>query len=207
MAKKRIAMTVAVSLVIATIVWVLRERRNPTAFSYSQRVFLELPRPFLRRSTLRDLLAPAPGQRLLEVGPGSGYYTLDVADAIGPSGRLDILDLQQQMLDTTVQRGRDLGLANIVPTQGNAQALPYPDVTFDAAYLVATLGEVPDRDAALRELRRVLRPGGRLVVGEGQPDPHMVRFPELRDRAAAAGFAFDHQVGGRLGYMARFRAA
>ncbi len=85
--------------------------------------------------------------------------------------------------------------------------MPYPDGTFDATYLVATLGEVPDKAAALRELRRVLGPGGRLVLGEGQPDPHMVRFPELCDRAAAAGFGFEEQVGGRLGYMARFRAA
>ncbi len=71
---------------------------------------------------------------------------------------------------------------NIVPTQGDAQALPYPDAIFDGAYLVATLGEVPDKDATLRELQHVLRPGGRIVVGEVQPDPHMVNFPVLEER-------------------------
>ncbi|MBW3632800.1 MAG: methyltransferase domain-containing protein [Chloroflexi bacterium] len=93
----------------------------------------------------------------------------------------------------------------IVPTQGNAQALPYPDAIFDGAYLVATLGEVPDKDATLSELHRVVRPGGRLAVGEGQPDPHLVRFPVLRDRAMAAGFDFEQRVGSQLGYVARFR--
>lgn len=205
MTKKRATIAIVGSVVLAAIVWVLRTRRNPAACPYSQRVFLELPRPFLQRGTLRMLLAPAPGERLLEIGPGTGYYTLDVADAILPGGRLDILDLEQQMLDATAQRAGGQGIVNIVPTQGDAQALPYSDAIFDGAYLVATLGEVPDKDATLRELHRVVRPGGRLVVGEGQPDPHMVRFPVLRNRAMAAGFDLEQRVGNRLGYIARFR--
>jgi ubiquinone/menaquinone biosynthesis C-methylase UbiE len=85
------------------------------------------------------------------------------------------------------------------------EALPYADGTFDAAYLVATPGEVPDQDAALRELRRVLRPGGHLVVGEGLPDPHMIPFATLRRRAEAAGLRLEHRHGGRLGYCASIR--
>ena len=63
------------------------------------------------------------------------------------------------------------GIANIESTLGDAQALPYDDDSFDAAYLVTVLGEIPDQDAALRELARVVRPGGRLVVGELFGDP------------------------------------
>jgi ubiquinone/menaquinone biosynthesis C-methylase UbiE len=208
MTNKHARIALAGSLIaLMTIVWALRARRNPTAFPYSQRLFLELPRPFLQRRALLGLLAPEPGERLLEIGPGTGYYTLDVAIAVMPGGRLDILDFKQQMLDATVQRAAGQGIVNIVPTQGDAQALPYPDAIFDGAYLVATLGEVPDKDATLRELHRVLRPGGRLVVGEGQPDPHMVRFPVLRDRTMAAGFDFEQRVGSRLGYIARFQKA
>jgi ubiquinone/menaquinone biosynthesis C-methylase UbiE len=208
MTNKRALIAVAASLIgLMTVVWALRARRHPAACPFSQRVFLDLPRPFLQRRSLRDLLAPLPGERLLEIGPGMGYYTLDVASAILPGGRLDILDLQQQMLDATMQRGGEQGIANIVPAPGDAQALPYPDIFFDGAYLIATLGEVPNKDATLRELHRVLKPGARLVVGEGQPDPHMVSFPALRDRATAAGFDFEQQVGWRLGYIARFRKA
>ena len=190
----------------AVVAWLARSRRNPTACPYSQRFFLDLPRPFMSRRTLRDILAPAPGERVLEVGPGTGYYTLDIAQALGPSGRLDALDLQQAMLDELVRRAAARGIVNIVPVQGDAQELPFPDATYDSAYLVATLGEVPDRDAALRELRRVLKPGGRLVIGEGQPDPHMVQFDELRQHAERAGLRFELSDGTRLGYFARFRA-
>ena len=59
-----------------------------------------------------------------------------------------------------MRRAHALGISNIVPRQGDAQALPYPDGHFDAAYLVATLGEVPQKERALRELRRVLNPAG-----------------------------------------------
>jgi ubiquinone/menaquinone biosynthesis C-methylase UbiE len=190
----------------ALLVWLVRSRGNPSACPYSQRFILDLPRPFMPRQTLRDILAPAPGERVLEVGPGTGYYTLDVAPALESSGWLDALDLQQPMLDELMHRAAAGGVANIVPVQGDAQALPFPDATYDSAYLVATLGEVPDRDTALRELRRVLKPGGRLVIGEGQPDPHMVRLDELRQHAERAGLRFELSDGTRLGYFARFRA-
>jgi len=52
----------------------------------------------------------------------------------------------------------------------------------------------------------VLKPGGRLVVGEGQPDPHMVGSDDLLVRAQKAGLRFEEKVGGRLGYLAAFRA-
>jgi ubiquinone/menaquinone biosynthesis C-methylase UbiE len=185
--------------------WATRARRNPAACPYSQRLFLDLPRPFMRRQTLRDMLDLAPGERVLEVGPGTGYYSLDVARQLAPDGQLDVLDLQQPMLDELMRRATMGGTANVVATQGDARDLPFPAATFDAAYLVATLGEIPDRDQALYELHRVLKPGGRLVVGEGQPDPHMLAVDELCARAEAIGFILDRHQGSPFGYFARFR--
>jgi ubiquinone/menaquinone biosynthesis C-methylase UbiE len=189
----------------AVATWALRERSRPSACPFGQRIFLDMPRPFLRRHALLRLLGPARGERVLEVGPGSGYYTLEIARGLEPGGHLDALDLQQAMLDEMMRRARARGLSNVVPVQGDAQRLPFPDATFDAAFLVATLGEVPDRDRALRELCQVLKPGGRLVVGEGQPDPHMVPLSVLRREADAARFHYERHEGGRLGYLARFR--
>lgn len=181
-------------------------RRNPSACPYGQRFFLEVPHPFVTRKRLREILAPEPGQRVLEVGPGTGYYAVHAARWLGPDGTLDVLDVQQEMLDHTSRRARGLGLENVVTARGDASALPYADGSFDAAYLALVLGEVPDQDAALRELRRVLKPGGRLVVGELFPDPHMVPFGALRERAEAAGLRFERRVGGRAGYFVAFLA-
>jgi ubiquinone/menaquinone biosynthesis C-methylase UbiE len=197
---RRLALLAGAALLGAAIWW----RRNPSACPYNQRFWVEAPHPLITRARLREVLAPVPGERVLEVGPGTGYYTLDVAEWVSPGGTVDIFDLQQEMLDHTLRRAAERGLANITPAQGDAQALPYPDAGFDAAYLVTVLGEIPDRDAALRELARVLKPGGRLVVGELFGDPHWVSPGALRRRAEAAGLVFERRSGSPLGYFARF---
>ena len=179
-------------------------RKNPSACPYSQRFWVEAPHPFITRARLREVLDAKQGERVLEVGPGTGYYTLDVTEWVGPDGSVDILDLQQEMLDHTMRRADERALANITPTQSDATALPFEDGTYDAAYLVTVLGEIPDQDAALRELSRALKPGGRLVVGELLGDPHYVALSGLRLRAAAAGLTFESRSGNVLGYFARF---
>jgi ubiquinone/menaquinone biosynthesis C-methylase UbiE len=189
--------------ILAYAVW---WRKNPSACPYEQHFWLDVPHPFLTRARLRRILAPQPGERVLEVGPGTGHYTLDIAEQSTPDGVLDILDLQQEMLDHTMRKASERHITNIVPTQGDAQELPYPNGTFDAAYMTVTLGEVLDQDAVLRELCRVLKPGGRLVVGEIFGDPHMVTFGSLRAGAEAAGLRFEQRLGGKLAYFARFHA-
>jgi ubiquinone/menaquinone biosynthesis C-methylase UbiE len=179
-------------------------RRNPSACPYNQRFWVQAPHPLITRPRLREALAPAPGERLLEVGPGTGYYALEVACWIAPEGRLDLFDLQQEMLDHTLLRAEERGIDNLVAVQGDACALPYRDATFDAAYLVTVLGEIPDQEAALRELARVVKPGGRVVVGELLGDPHWVSPGRLQARAEHAGLRFEHRLGSPLGYFARF---
>jgi protein-L-isoaspartate O-methyltransferase len=179
-------------------------RRNPSACPYSQRFWVEAPHPLITRARLRETLEPQPGERVLEVGPGTGYYTLDMAEWVKPDGEVDILDLQPEMLDHTMRRAGERGLANVTPTRSDATSMPYGDGTFDAAYLVAVLGEIPDQDAVLLELARVLKPGGRLIVGELIGDPHYVRLGPLRLRASGAGLAYERRTGGSLGYFARF---
>jgi ubiquinone/menaquinone biosynthesis C-methylase UbiE len=180
-------------------------RRNPSACPYSQRFWVEAPHPFITRERLREILAPNPGERLLEVGPGTGYYALPVAEWLAPDGRLDVLDVQQEMLDHTLRRAAEQGIENITPARADARELPYPDDSFDGAYLVTVLGEIPDQDVALRELRRVVKPGGRIVVGELFGDPHMVTHGALARRAEAAGLRVDRQLGGALWHFTRLQ--
>ena len=135
------------------------------------------------------MLRPEPGERLLEIGVGTGYYSHDMADWVGPEGTLELFDLQQEFLDHVMRGAAERGLANLVPTQGDATALPYEDASVDAVVLTAVLGEIPDRAAALREIRRVLKPDGRLVVGELFGDPHFTTRASLERLGAAPACA------------------
>ncbi len=101
-AARRIGL-LGVAAVLGGAVW---WRRNPSACPYSQRFWVEAPHPFITRERLREILEPRPGERMLEVGPGTGYYALPVAEWLAPGGQLDVLDVQQEMLDHTLLRGR-----------------------------------------------------------------------------------------------------
>jgi ubiquinone/menaquinone biosynthesis C-methylase UbiE len=182
-------------------------RRHPSACPYSQRFWLEPPHPLITRARLRGILAPQPGERILEIGPGTGYYTLPLAEWVGAQGRLDILDLQQAMLDHTMRRARERGLQNVTPSCGDAQRLPYPDETFDAVVLVTALGEIPDQQAAWREMARVLKPAGRIVNGELFGDPHWVSPSAAEQGATLAGLGSHRRVGPRVGYFGRHERA
>lgn len=181
-------------------------RLHPTPHPFAQRLWIDVPHPFVTHRRLRQVLAPVPGEQLLEVGVGSGRYALSVVSWLGERGLLAVLDLQEEMLALTMRRALGRGIINVVPVRGDAAALPYSDGAFDAVYLVSTLGQMPDMAATLRELSRVVHPGGRVVVGELCYDPHGVFFGTLHRCAAAAGLRFEGRVGGWAGYFASFTA-
>ena len=106
------------------------------------------------------------------------------------------------MLDHTLARARERSVGNVVATQGDARQLPYDDDSFDAVFLTTVLGEIPERERALAEIGRVVKPDGRVVVGEIFGDPHWVSPWTLRRLAEAAGLSFDRRVGSPLGYFA-----
>jgi ubiquinone/menaquinone biosynthesis C-methylase UbiE len=187
----------------ATLTAALWWRKNPSACPYGQRFWVEAPHPIITRDRLRSVLRPEPGERLLEVGVGTGYYSHDLAEWVGPTGTLELFDLQQEFLDHVMRGAQERGLANLVPTQGDATALPYEDASVDAVILTAVLGEIPDPSAALREIRRVLKPHGRLIVGELFGDPHFTTRKSLERLGAAAGLELVERSGNWFGYFAR----
>ncbi|MGE0067897.1 MAG: class I SAM-dependent methyltransferase [Solirubrobacterales bacterium] len=198
--RPRLLLGAAGAAVLGAALW---WRKNPSACPYGQRFWVEAPHPLITRERLREVLAPAPGERLLEIGVGTGYYSLDLAEWVGPDGTLELFDLQQEFLDHVLRGAGERGLANLVPTQGDATALPYEDASVDAVVLTAVLGEIPDSAAALREIRRVLKPGGRLVVGELFGDPHFTTRASLQRLGAEAGLRFSGFSGNWFGYFAR----
>lgn len=198
--RPRTALGISAAAVLGAALW---WRKNPSACPYGQRFWVEAPHPIITRERLRSVLRPEPGERILEIGPGTGYYTLDMAEWVGPEGTVEIFDLQQEFLDHTGRRAAERGLANVVPTQGDATALPFDDDSIDAVVLTAVLGEIPDQGAALREIRRVLKPGGRLVVGELFGDPHFTTRSSLEHQASEGGLVWESHSGNWFGYFAR----
>jgi ubiquinone/menaquinone biosynthesis C-methylase UbiE len=188
---------------LATLGAALWWRKNPSACPYGQRFWVEAPHPVISRDRLRSVLRPESAERILEIGPGTGYYTLDMAEWVGPEGKIEIFDLQQKFLDHTAGRAGKQGLTNVVPTQGDATALPYEAGSMDAVVLTAVLGEIPEPAAALRQIHRVLRPGGRLIVGELFGDPHFTTQATLKRQASEAGLAWETCSGNWFGYFAR----
>jgi len=199
----RTALGISAAAVLGAALW---WRKNPSACPYGQRFWVEAPHPIITRERLRSVLRLEPGERILEIGPGTGYYTLDLAEWVGPEGTVEIFDLQQEFLAHTLGRARERGLANVRPTQGDATALPYEDDSMDAVVLTAVLGEIPDPAAALREIRRVLKSSGRLVVGELFGDPHFTTQAALKRQASEGGLAWESHSGNWFGYFARLSA-
>src|SRR4051794_35822322 len=188
---------------VATLAAALWWRRNPSACPYGQRFWVEAPHPFITRDRLREVLRPQPGERLLELGVGTGYYSCELAEWVAPDGTLELFDLQQKFLDHTMRAAAERGLTNLDPTQGDATNLPFEDASIDAVILTAVLGEIPDRAAALGEIRRVLKPSGRLVVGELFGDPHFTSRGSLRRLGRDAGLQLAGSSGPPFGYFAR----
>ena len=153
---------------------------------------------------LADRIPWTETRRVLEVGPGSGYFSVALARR-ARAGRLELFDLQREMLAKARRKLEAAGHRNVGYTQGDASALPYGASTFDVAVLVAVLGEVPDKSSCLELLLQVLSPDGVLVVHEHVPDPDRIAPPELRALAETAGFAFDRSYGPSWNHTAIFR--
>ncbi|MBT8207517.1 MAG: methyltransferase domain-containing protein, partial [Acidimicrobiia bacterium] len=114
------------------------------------------------RDTVLRRLSAQPGDRILDVGSGPGFYVEALARQVGPSGSVVGVDPSEAMLETSGRRLADL--ANVELRQGAATALPVEADSFDRALSVQVLEYVEDVPKALGELYRVLRPGGRVVL-------------------------------------------
>jgi arsenite methyltransferase len=115
-----------------------------------------------QRAAVLARLAPRPGERILDVGSGPGYLLASLAEAVGPEGAVHGLDPSTSM--NRLARTRTASSGRVWIEEGDAAALPHADGAFDAAVSTQVYEYVADVPAALAELRRVLRPGGRAVV-------------------------------------------
>ena len=120
------------------------------------------------------------GNRVLEIGPGTGYYSIHASRLVGREGAFLALDIQLPMLLELRRRNAKADGMPMQLVQASAVGIPILTGSLDHVFLTAVLGEIPDRPAALREIRRVLRQRGRLSVSEQLPDPDYVSLGTLR---------------------------
>jgi arsenite methyltransferase len=115
-----------------------------------------------RRQLVYEALGAQPGDRVLDVGCGPGFYSRELLDQVGQEGSVTGVDQSPQML--AVARRRSEGFGNARFEEGDATSLPVPSDSFDRALSVQVLEYVADTPTALAEIHRALRPGGRVVI-------------------------------------------
>jgi 2-polyprenyl-3-methyl-5-hydroxy-6-metoxy-1,4-benzoquinol methylase len=111
------------------------------------------------------------GERVADIGAGSGYFTVPVARAVGPTGRVLALDIRQEMLDYLDFRLRAEGLENVDLKKVEPDDPLLPKGSVDTILMVDVLHYIKERTAYARKLREALSPGGRLIVIDYRPKP------------------------------------
>jgi SAM-dependent methyltransferase len=149
-----------------------------------------------------DALGIRPGDVVADIGAGSGYYTVKLARAVGPGGRVVATDLQAGMLDLIRARIARERLTNVEVVQGGADDPRLPAKTFDLLLMVDVYHELASPQVFVRRLKETLKPGGRLVLIEfRREDPrvpireeHKMSVEQVRQELAADGFRIDRVI-------------
>jgi ubiquinone/menaquinone biosynthesis C-methylase UbiE len=147
------------------------------------------------------------GMTVLDLGCGSGLFTVEMARMVGATGKVFAVDLQQPLLAAAKQRAAAAGVEDRIRFyQAGATALPMDDQSVDLAVMIATFGEIDDKLEALAELKRVLKAGARLAISEELPDPAYLPPPLVRQQLLEAGFQPIHRTGNWFCYTLTWMA-
>ena len=163
---------------------------------------IQPPEQLIERSGMKK------GMQVLDLGCGSGAFTNFVARAVGEKGKVYAFDIQPDMLkqlENKLSRPENKNIKNIKLIEGNAYELPFEDNSLDVVNMVTVLQEIPDRNRALQEVKRVLKPEGVLAVTELFPDPDYPWKSTTTKLGEEAGFVVDEVSGNFFNYTVRFR--
>ncbi len=108
----------------------------------------------------------AEGETVLDIGSGAGFDTLLAARQVGPRGRVIAVDMTEPMLDKTRASAAALGLDNVEVRQGYAEELPAESESVDVVISNGVINLCPDKMAVMKEVHRVLKPGGRIQIAD-----------------------------------------
>lgn len=152
-----------------------------------------------------ERLGIKPGMRVLEIGPGSGTYTLAAAGAVGPTGSVVTVEIDPRIAARLERRLEQERVVNVRVVQGDAQQLDLDEASFDALFLITVMGEIPDQAKALREFHRVLKQDGTLGLSELLVDPDFEPADRVIGRCREAGFTLLERSGNWMHYNLIFR--
>ncbi len=147
-----------------------------------------------------DLLALRPGERIVDVGAGTGSITLDIAARLSPGGRVVAVDPSAALLDHARGAAEATGLGDVFKAEvGDGRALPFADRSFDAAFCHWVLLHVDPAATVVQELMRVTRPGGRVMCVEMDWETAIVHPGERALTRRILNFSSDRHVEGWSG--------
>lgn len=194
---------VVLSIIVVWFAWRLLSEKYALPCPAWLAWFVELDNPFFRinrADQIIRMLGLTSGMIVLDVGCGPGRLTIPVARAVGPSGMVFAMDIQDQMLIKVQTKARKENLDNITLLHaGIGQDLVNANV-FDRALMVTVLGEIPNQKQALTEVLKVLKSGGILSVTEIIADPHFQSRGHVRCLAESVGFIHIQTFGSCVAY-------
>jgi ubiquinone/menaquinone biosynthesis C-methylase UbiE len=146
------------------------------------------PQQVAIRAAYLDLVPDWEGQRVLEIGCATGVVSRELARRVGPDGSVLALDPSPVFLTRARKIAEPDGLRNVIFQAADARQLDLPDGEFDVVVAVTVLCHVPGREQLLQELRRVVRPGGRVLIMDGDYASNQLAHPDraLTERIIAA---------------------
>lgn len=189
--------------VAAMIVWRFASRRRSLPCPVWLRWFVEMDNPFTktnRADAIVGHLGVTPGMTVLDVGCGPGRLTVPLARSVSPRGRVIAIDIQEGMLARAREKVVAAGLANVTFVRADVGDGKLGRELADRAVLVTVLGEIPDRERALREIFAALKPGTILSVTEIIFDPHFQSRGTVARLGRAAGFRVGEFFGTRIAF-------
>jgi len=183
-----------------------RYRHVPAPAFATQLLDNPIRRRFIQKpGTVADRLRLEPGMAVVEIGPGKGSYTIEVARRVLPGGRVYAVDVQEAVVDSLKRRVEREGVTNLFPVVDDAYGLSFEDRSVDRVFAIACLPEIPDPVRVLREVHRILRVDGLVCLSELFPDPDYPRRKTEIGWAEEAGFELDEMFGNWFVYQLNFR--
>jgi ubiquinone/menaquinone biosynthesis C-methylase UbiE len=156
---------------------------------------------------IADRLDLGPGMRVVEIGPGPGTFTIEIGTKVAPGGSVYAFDISPKTIRKLLARIVKRGANNVAPVIASAYDLPLVGHSVDRVFMVAVLAEIPDRQRALREFARVLKPNGLLSISEFVSDPDYPLRRTVIRWCHEAGFQEISKHGSLVQYTLSFRPA